>query len=509
MIKQKICALTLLICSFFNQYLFCTDIKDIDNIKVASSVSLKLHHLPFLGNSVEEIFDEIYDYQKQYININKIILNNLEEVYDSIEKEKIGYELYIHNYFPGMYTGDNKSEVLALTSLCLKHYNEIIDYSNQICQILQKNSKNSFKNEISLYSLKNLLLFSKGLSEKNINVFHNLNIILQQDDVDKKMNMLVLLGIAHLDNSNICLHTLKALDDCLEHNEKKTKITNQQKKFKFGSKNKNKSTFKQKNMNKGKKKKLPQKKNYKKNKHSHNNKFSQKQTDIDTNTSVIIEDLEENDDSIVETSVTPAQESSIIPMVDSVLPLENLPMALPSIVPSIEIEEKSQEKIIQTEEIDLYDLETDLAQYKNKEKSLSQISLDSIISLSFYDTKYVSQKHKAFFKNIFDRESKIDWNGLKSMIQNGFNGKIYGTKGGSKRQFAIFFKINSENFIEFITAEEFDKFRSRPIEGFKVERHVIHTEAPHSRGMNQKGKTRHLYPALKDLLRSSFEKHHL
>ena len=178
-------------------------------------------------------------------------------------------------------------------------------------------------------------------------------------------------------------------------------------------------------------------------------------------------------------------------------------------MPFTEVEKKDQEGTTQEEVIDLYDLEADLAQYKNKEKSPSQILSDPIISVSPYETSHVSQKYKILFKEIFERESKIEWNSLKNMIQHAFNGKIYGVKGGSKRQFAIFFKINSDNLIQFVTAEEFDKFRSRPIEGFKIERRVIHTEAPHSRGMNQKGKTRHLYPALKNLLRSSFEKHHL
>ena len=107
------------------------------------------------------------------------------------------------------------------------------------------------------------------------------------------------------------------------------------------------------------------------------------------------------------------------------------------------------------------------------------------------------------------KNTKIEWNGLKNMIENGFKGTIHGAKGGSQRQFALFYKLNSVNPIQFITFDEYNKFNAKPIEGFKVERHVIHTEAPHSRGANQKGMTRHLYPRLKDLLKSSFEKHDL
>jgi hypothetical protein len=128
---------------------------------------------------------------------------------------------------------------------------------------------------------------------------------------------------------------------------------------------------------------------------------------------------------------------------------------------------------------------------------------------SAFDTSDVNTKHKSTFCGIFTTQ-KTAWNDMKNMMENGFHGKMYGVKGGSARQFALFFREKTGEKIKFVTLDEYNQYcklskRQHNID-YRITRKIVHTEKPHVRGKNQKGQTRYMYPTLLELLDSSLEK---
>ncbi|MEB3701404.1 hypothetical protein Bealeia1_00466 [Candidatus Bealeia paramacronuclearis] len=169
-------------------------------------------------------------------------------------------------------------------------------------------------------------------------------------------------------------------------------------------------------------------------------------------------------------------------------------------------QEKDSVTITFSEEEDFnFDPKANHENYDKQKKELIKEKTKSkeTSSLLQFETDHIKAKSRSFFKSVFDNKSEIEWDSLKNLVRTSFNGKIYGTSGSS-RQFAFFLKFTLGHKIEFISEDEFNKLRKS--KAFKVERRVVHTEAPHSRGASTKGQTRFLYPALKVHLQESLKK---
>ena len=148
--------------------------------------------------------------------------------------------------------------------------------------------------------------------------------------------------------------------------------------------------------------------------------------------------------------------------------------------------------------------------FKKKQKPNALVSKPRVPA---FDISCISLKHKGLLSNIFSSEKnfeKIAWNDVQSMMKNAFNGKMYGAKGGSKRQFAIFLREQIGEPTNFVTVDEYNNYlkecRKNKKFDYTIVRKVVHTEEPHSRGASTKGKTRFMYPTLVELLASSLEK---
>lgn len=145
--------------------------------------------------------------------------------------------------------------------------------------------------------------------------------------------------------------------------------------------------------------------------------------------------------------------------------------------------------------------------YKKKIMPKEDTSIEHLIT---YNTAGINKKYKELLTSIFKKEPKIAWKDVKNMMTNAFKGKMYGAKGGSKRQFAIFLKEIKGKEMQFVSLDDYNNYlkSSRGIEklGYTIVRKIVTTETPHSRGAHKKGQTRFLYPALVDLLVSSLEK---
>jgi hypothetical protein len=150
--------------------------------------------------------------------------------------------------------------------------------------------------------------------------------------------------------------------------------------------------------------------------------------------------------------------------------------------------------------------------FKGDKKQKSNV-LVSKPSVPAFDISSISSKYRGLLNNIFSGEKnfeKIAWNDVKSMMQNAFNGKMYGVTGGSKRQFAVFLREQRGEPAKFVTVDDYNNYlkdcRKNKKFDYTIARKVVHTEKPHSRGASTKGKTRFMYPTLVELFASSLEK---
>lgn len=147
-------------------------------------------------------------------------------------------------------------------------------------------------------------------------------------------------------------------------------------------------------------------------------------------------------------------------------------------------------------------------QAKNHRKAM----FEEVATSPKFDPSSANKSHIETFTSLFARgqdRDAITWSSVKSLMENGLNGKMYGTKGGAGRQFALFLRQEKDKPTKFVTVEDYNTYRklskAKKNLGYQVIRKVVHTEQPHSRGGGKEG-ARFLYPALVTLLASSLEK---
>jgi hypothetical protein len=122
--------------------------------------------------------------------------------------------------------------------------------------------------------------------------------------------------------------------------------------------------------------------------------------------------------------------------------------------------------------------------FKGDKKQKSNV-LVSKPSVPAFDISSISSKYRGLLNNIFSGEKnfeKIAWNDVKSMMQNAFNGKMYGVTGGSKRQFAVFLREQRGEPAKFVTVDDYNNYlkdcRKNKKFDYTIARKVVHAENP-------------------------------
>ncbi|MDP3442216.1 MAG: hypothetical protein Q8T08_05080, partial [Ignavibacteria bacterium] len=216
-----------------------------------------------------------------------------------------------------------------------------------------------------------------------------------------------------------------------------------------------------------------------------------------------------------------------VPVSDKRVDSEKEDAAMSPVTPALELKqeaiERESEKVLESENSLGKKVETFISfegwqinetspMFKGDKKQKSNV-LVSKPSVPAFDISSISSKYRGLLNNIFSGEKnfeKIAWNDVKSMMQNAFNGKMYGVTGGSKRQFAVFLREQRGEPAKFVTVDDYNNYlkdcRKNKKFDYTIARKVVHTEKPHSRGASTKGKTRFMYPTLVELFASSLEK---
>ncbi len=216
-----------------------------------------------------------------------------------------------------------------------------------------------------------------------------------------------------------------------------------------------------------------------------------------------------------------------VPVSDKGVNSEKEDAAMSPVTPALELKqeaiERESEKVLESENSLGKKVETFISfegwqinetspMFKGDKKQKSNV-LVSKPSVPAFDISSISSKYRGLLNNIFSGEKnfeKIAWNDVKSMMQNAFNGKMYGVTGGSKRQFAVFLREQRGEPAKFVTVDDYNNYlkdcRKNKKFDYTIARKVVHTEKPHSRGASTKGKTRFMYPTLVELFASSLEK---
>jgi hypothetical protein len=216
-----------------------------------------------------------------------------------------------------------------------------------------------------------------------------------------------------------------------------------------------------------------------------------------------------------------------VPVSDKRVDSEKEDAAMSPVTPALELKqeaiERECEKVLESENSLGKKVETFISfegwqinetspMFKGDKKQKSNV-LVSKPSVPAFDISSISSKYRGLLNNIFSGEKnfeKIAWNDVKSMMQNAFNGKMYGVTGGSKRQFAVFLREQRGEPAKFVTVDDYNNYlkdcRKNKKFDYTIARKVVHTEKPHSRGASTKGKTRFMYPTLVELFASSLEK---
>jgi hypothetical protein len=147
-----------------------------------------------------------------------------------------------------------------------------------------------------------------------------------------------------------------------------------------------------------------------------------------------------------------------------------------------------------------------------RSKGRRKAKTEGVVAAPKFDTSNFNKSHIKTFLSIYAKgqnRGEIKWSTVQSLMENGFNGKMYGTKGGAGRQFDLFLLEKPDELIRFVTLDDYNNYLKQSKKNsklnYKITRRAIHTERPHSRGASKKGKTRFLYPALIELLAVSLK----
>ncbi|OJW50585.1 MAG: hypothetical protein BGO67_05785 [Alphaproteobacteria bacterium 41-28] len=107
-------------------------------------------------------------------------------------------------------------------------------------------------------------------------------------------------------------------------------------------------------------------------------------------------------------------------------------------------------------------------------------------SVKHFETREINHRHKEFFMRLVgERKDRgtIEWHDVVHLTQNGFNGKVTGYAGGSKRQLNFYLLENAGEPTQFKKEDDYIAYRKElkrnPKLDYRILHKQVHTEEPH------------------------------